>query len=170
MHIHNVDTSEGAQTDDRIKECIAKKEDISCIGPHAIFSVIKLIEENTFFTVTFKTFDSMSGIVFHFACTTVPDINFKPVVQKEVRMKTSANTNVKSLSTALFKTFQGDDEISCIKISCIGKSSINQTVKSLANYYKQNTGFLSVSNETLKNDPEDSPRVVYTFKLFKSSS
>lgn len=156
MHIQNADCSAPDITE-KIKKCISSKEQISCIGPHAIFKVIEALNENVFFTTKFQNFDQMSGVVFYFVTHEVNNTN------DFITMKTSTNTNVKSLATAIHKTTLNDKEI---RLSCIGKSSINQAVKAIAIFFKDPQSY-AVHVEKKKIDDSAESREIVSFLIVK---
>jgi len=153
MHIQNSDCTSSTLINN-IKQCLSKKEQISCIGPHAIFKVIEALDETMFFTVRFKNFDQMSGIVFSFV--NAPELNTNED-EDEVIMKTSSTTNVKSLANAIHKTAMNKKEL---KLSCIGKSSINQAIKALAIFFKDSQSKLVCVEKKKVDDSAESREIV----------
>ena len=156
MHIQSNDCS-SPELVNQIKECITSKKEVSCIGPHAIFKVVEALDENTFFTTKFQNFNQMSGIVFCFMDKGNPTSDISTI-----EMKTSANTNVKSLGTALIKTMSNEKNNN-VKISCIGKSSINQTIKGLSVFFKTSQDYIvTVEKKNLEKTPESREIVSFT--------
>ena len=155
MHIQNTDCSAPDITEN-IRKCFSSKEKISCIGPHAIFKVIEAMNEDVFFTTKFQNFEEMSGVVFSFVTPDVKNEEF-------VTMKTSANTNVKSLATAIHKTTLNGKHI---KLSCIGKSSINQAVKAIAIFFKDPQSY-AVHVQKKKIDDSSESREIVSFMIVK---
>ena len=157
MHLINSDCVD-PDVISKIKKCISSKESVSCIGPHAIFKVVEALDSSTAFTLNFKTFENLSGVVFSFVDESE---KFSESYEALVTMKSSSTTNVKALSTAISKTTDANKQ--GVKVACIGKSSINQAAKGISNFFKDHNAIVFVDKKMANASDNETPLWIVTF-------